>query len=188
MTQTPVRERVIVQVVSKLSRMTKGDSILLQNNDTLMLENGLPLQVEESDPYNGIFFDFVQREELDRTKQFQGNAISVLDMDEFYTYQTAYLLSTLRIGMEFWYKMKKGEVASTQLGIVLAELKRVFLSDTNLLEDNVSNTPPFVQLCENVRIVQADYDIEGPFEKVVSGFIQFDFMYRTDKENPYTLM
>jgi hypothetical protein len=183
-----VRERVLQQIESKLRKMVQGDVILLQNSDVLLLENGVPLAVETGDPYRGVFFEHVTREELDRTKKFQGNSIAVIDMDEFYVYQTCYLECTLRVGLEFWYKMEKGDVASTQLGHVLAQLKRVFLSDTNLLEDSETGVPPFIQLCENVRIVEASFDIEGPFEKVVSGFAQFDFVYRTNKEDPYALM
>lgn len=188
MTTYSVRERVLRQIESKLRKMTQGDAILLQNNDLLLLENETPILTEIGNPYSGVFFDYVTREELDRTKKFQGNSISILDMDEFYVYQTCYLECTLRVGLEFWYRMEKGDVASTQLGHVLAQIKRVFLSDTNLLEDNDTDTPPFIQLCENVRIVDASFDIEGPFEKVVSGFVQFDFIYRANKEDPYALM
>lgn len=154
----PVRERVVAQIARKLEGMTVADN-------------------------NGVEFAFVQREELDHTKKFQGSSVSVLDTNETYTYQTAYLLSTLRVGIEFWYQMKAGDVASTQLGIVAAEIKKLILSDVNLIEDETD-----LQLCENVQIVEDNYDIDGPFEKVVSGYIQFNFMFRTNKENPYTLM
>lgn len=154
----PVRERVLLQIVAKLEAMNDYDN-------------------------NGVTFQFVTREEMDHSKKFMGNSVSVLDGDEIFTYQTCYLLSTMRVGFEYWYQMKHGDTASTALGRVLAEIKKVFLSDCNLVENDTN-----LQLCENVRIVQSDYDIEGPDEKVVSGYAQFDFLFRTNKEDPYALM
>ncbi len=109
----PVRERVLAQLVRKMEAFSE----------------------DAADDNNGVWFSFVQREELDHTKKFQGSALSVLDINEFYTYQTCYLSCSLRLGIEFWYQVKAGEVASTQLNIVAAEIKKSLLSDCNLIED-----------------------------------------------------
>ncbi len=154
----PVRERVVQQLVRKMEAMNADDD-------------------------NGVQFSFVQREELSHIKQFQGSALSVLDISESYVYQTCYLQCNLRCGFEYWYQMQAGLEASTQLGLVCAALKKRLLTDCNLIEDETN-----LQLTENIRLVSDTYDIQGPFEKVVSGYMQFDVIYRTNKLNPYLLM
>lgn len=153
-----VRERVVQQMQRKL--------------DTMTLEAN-----------NGVSFKHVVRGELNRTQKFQGNAIAVQDMEEFYTYQTCYLQCNLRVGLEFWFATAVNSVPSAELGKVLAELKRVFMTDINLIEQTTG-----LQLSENVRILEVDYDVEGPFDRVVSGYLQLEVIYRESKENPYQLM
>lgn len=161
MTQVPVRERVVQQIVRKFQAMN----------------------LAAKDENNGVYVQSVVRAELDRTQQYKGTAVSVMDLDEFYIYQTCYLQCTLRVGIEFYSPIKVGGIASTQLGIVLAQIKKVMLSDTNLIEEGTG-----LQLTENVRIVQVDLDVESQFDKIASGFVQFDVIYRTDKEDPFKLM
>ena len=161
MTDTPVRERVVAQIERKMAAFTE----------------------DAADDNNGVYFAFVTREELDHTKKFQGSSLSVSVLSDEYVYQTCYLQCILHVGFEFWYQMEAGNVASTQLGIVAAAIKKSILSDCNLIEDGTS-----AQLAENIRITRDSYDIQGPFEKVVSGFIEFDVIYRINKENPYLLM
>ncbi len=158
MSDVPVRERVVLQLFRKMEDMNAGDD-------------------------NGVQFSFVTREELDHTKQFQGSAVSVLDLSETYVYQTCYLQCNLRCGFEYWYQMQAGRKASTQLGIVCTAIKKRLLEDCNLIEDETG-----LQLTENIRLVSDTYDIQGPFEKVVSGYLQFDVTYRINKLNPYLLM
>ncbi len=152
-----VRERVVAQIEAKLKAMTA-----LANN--------------------GITFQFVERTELDRTKKYMGNAASVLDLEESYVYQTCYLQCTLRVGIEYWYQVPFGAKPRKELGKVLAELKKLFGTDTNLVEDVTG-----LQLAENIQLAESDFDVEGPADKVVSGYFQIDVTYRTDKQDPYVL-
>jgi len=156
--EVPVRERVVQQLERKLQSMT------LEGN-------------------NGVSFKHVVRGELNRSQKFQGNSIAIQDMEEFYTYQTCYLQCNLRVGLEFWFSTAVNSVPSAELGKVLAELKRVLMTDINLIEQTTA-----LQLAENVRILEVDYDIEGPFDRVVSGYLQLEVIYRESKENPYQLM
>lgn len=156
--QVSVRERVVQQIERKLEAMT-------------------------AEYNNGVFFKHVVRGELNRSQKFQGNSIAIQDGPESYTYQTCYLQCNLQVGIEFWFATAINSVPSKELGIVLAELKRVFMTDINLIEQTTS-----AQLAENVRILEVDYDVEGPFERVVSGYLQLEVIYRENKENPYQLM
>ena len=153
-----VKERVLVQLKSKFEAMTDDDN-------------------------NGISFMSVERNALDRDKKIIGNALGLVDLTELYGYQTSYLLNSLRIALEFNCKIPySDEEASSVLNAVLAELKRVIAIDPNLVEDGTG-----LQLTEDIKFVDYEPDIETSKDKIVSGFLQFDVFYRTEKENPYIL-
>lgn len=152
-----VKERVLKQIVANVTAMNDGD--------------------------NGFSFAHVERAALDRSQKLKSNTIAVFDATETYTYQTAYLLCSLRIGLEFFYKMKYGEVASTALIGVQSQLQKVIANDPNLVEEGTS-----AQLAEDIKFVSYEPDIEGVFDGFVSGFLQFDVFYRVNKEDPYQLM
>lgn len=154
----PVRERIMQELEARFAGLNVDDN-------------------------NGVEFKFVQREELDHTKKFQGNAVSLLDISQSFIYQTAYLQCTLRVGVEYCHSVKSGETARTELNTIAAEITKTMLADTSLVE-----TDSGLQLTENIQIVDDSTDVQGPFEKVVSGYMQFDIIYRTKKDDPYALM
>ena len=156
--QVPVKERILRQVKKNLEAFTAGAN-------------------------NGIYFQFVTREELVEEKISQGTSIAILDADESYVYQTAYLSVSMQVGFDIAIKLKKGDVPSEKLGAVFAELKRVLLSDYNLIEDETA-----AQLCENIQVRDYLPDRAGPNDDVATAFANFDFIYREDKQDPYQLM
>lgn len=153
-----VKERVLKQIVAKLEAFTDASN-------------------------NGVQFDFVSREELIEEQMNRGKAISVIDGNESFIYQTAYLQCSLEVSFDYAVKLFKGDVASTKLGLVHAELKKVFLSDINLIE-----TGSGLQLCENVRIREYLPDRAGPNDDVATALSSFEFIYRENKEDPYQLV
>lgn len=158
MTDVPVKERILRQVKKNLEAFTASSN-------------------------NGIAFEFVTREELPEEKIHQGIAVAILDSDESFVYQTAYLSCTMQVGFDINVRLKKGDVPSERLGAVFAEIKKVLLSDCNLIEDDTA-----AQLCENILIRDYLPDRAGPNDDVATAFANFDFIYRENKENPYQLM
>lgn len=156
-TLLPVKERILKQIEKNILAMTEYDN-------------------------NGVSFEFVTRYAQDTQTQHQGNAIAILDGNESFVYQTSYLSCTMQVGLEFTCKIKKGAVASTKLGQVFAALKKQLLSDPHLIEEGTS-----VQLCENVRVTDYLPTTPDANDDVAQAFAQFDFIYREEKENPYTL-
>lgn len=155
--QVPVKERILRQVQRKLEAVNENDN-------------------------NGIKFEFVTREELTEDRMSKGISVAILDADESFVYQTCYLECSMQVGFDFAIKLRKGDVPSEKLGAVFAELKRVLLNDYNLIEDDTN-----AQLCENIQIRDYLPDRAGPHDDVATGFANFDFIYREDKQNPYNL-
>lgn len=157
MSDVPVKERILIQLVKNIEAMNEID--------------------------NGIAFEFVTRYAQDSQQQNLGNSIAVLDGNESFVYQTAYLQCTMQVGFEYTVDMRKGDIASERLGFILAALKKVLLSNPHMIEDDTN-----AQLTENVRITDYLPETPGENDDVVQAFAQFEFLYRENKENPFMLM
>lgn len=126
--------------------------------------------------------DHVGREELTEGQQNMGLALACLDGEENFVYQTAYLQVTVQITIDYAVKLAVGDIASTKQGAVLAALKKVLLSNVNLIEEGSA-----AQLTENIQIREYFPDRAGPTDDVATAAVTFDVIYREDKENPYRL-
>lgn len=125
----------------------------------------------------------IQREpfDVDAVGMFS-NLLSVLDTDEPYNYITGFIEPNLRVELEFLYRPKQGDVASTVLNKMLSDLATIVLTNTALVETDTE-----IPLTLNMQIAESGMDIEGPRDDLVSGFLMFDVMYRFKATDPTAL-
>lgn len=125
----------------------------------------------------------VERAPLDQQTKLMGDAVAIYQTNERNSYETGRVLCTLRAGVEFWYKTKHGDVPSTELNRLAGDLKRLFMSDHHTTEDVTGD-----QLSLAVRPVATEFDIDGPKDGYVSGFMELDIQFRHAPTDPRTLM
>jgi len=135
------------------------------------------------DANNGVYFEHVQRSELEEHQRSQGMCCAILDTVETFVYQTVYLQCTMQVGLDVSVRMRLGDVPSTRQAQVLAEIKKTLLSNYILVEENT-----FAQLTENIQLREYLPDPSSANDDVITAFVTFDVIYREHKENPYQLM
>ena len=128
-------------------------------------------------------FQLVSREPLDRSDFTGAVACALIDEGEdVAVYETGYLQMDMIVSVEFWIRMKRGCVASTELNEVAGLITREFLGKINTDED-VTNE----QLSLNIQPQSLDFDIDGVNDTFVAGVRSFRISYRHKKQDPYLL-
>lgn len=153
-----VRERIMAQLKRNLEAMTVDDHTVAWNT--------------------------VTRSPLEQESKVVGNVVGVYDTAETFIYQTCYLQANLRVLVEFWYNLKRGDVPSVELNRLLGHIKKVILTDVHVQEDETD-----AQLAQNVSLISSDIDIDAyGARNIVSGMAEFDVTYRHRKDDPFILM
>jgi len=133
-------------------------------------------------PTYSVTWRHVGREPLEGLQSVIGDSLGIYDVSGVPQYQVGRILDTVRVVFEFWYKMKAGDVASIELNRMLADLKKLILSNHSLIEEGTG-----LQLIERFTLLSDEFDIEGPSDEFVSGFLTVNVLYRYSSTDPYIL-
>jgi hypothetical protein len=154
-----VRARIMQQLKTNIEAMTLKNSTVKWT--TVMLE---PLDTA-------------------REEQIIGDAISLYDNRETYTYEVGCVLCVLQVQCDYWYKLKAGQSASVELERLRGDLVKAIVADQQLTETE-TNTP----LTIGIHVLNYDKDIESPRAEFVGGFLEIEIRYRHKKQDPAALV
>lgn len=154
-----IRERILQEWASRLAAMDTGSYSIQWTN--------------------------VVRTPLDRVDKIFDNVVSLFDISEQYTGQIRVGVDEpiLTVLVEFWIKSALGVDISSRLNEVLGDLKTLFKSDPYTQETGTG-----VSLSLNIEIARIDFDIDGPRDDLVGGYLELRILYRHKPTDPTAIM
>lgn len=160
MPELTVRERIMQQLVVNVSAMSPA--------------NG-----------NTVKWTKVHREPLDHARQDKilGNVISLYDNRETYIYEAGFVLCTLQVQVDYLYKVRLGQTASSELERLRGDLYRVLVADHQLPEAGTGT-----KLAIGIHMLSYDKDVSGPAAEYANGFMEMQVQYRHRKQDPHRLI
>jgi len=146
-------------------------------------------RVSAMSPSNGNVVKWlkVQRDPLNiqesRTEALNGNAISLYDPNENYIYEAGYVLCTLQIQVDYLYKIKEGQQATTELEYLRGDLVRELTADQMLTEESTGK-----KLTQRIHQITSSKDVDNVQDRYAAGFIELEVVYRHKKTDPHKLV
>lgn len=133
--------------------------------------------VEEGVGGSTLTWEHVTRDPLSK-KAFQfESAVSILDPTERKTKEINYELATLRVAVEFTYRVMVGDERGTEANRLLMEIQKTMRSDIQT-----------GGLALNTVEVRSELDIDGPDDKLIGGVSFWDVTYRHRNNDPTKLV
>ena len=132
--------------------------------------------VREGEDGYATTWNVVVRRPMTKTEVGLGKAIGLYDTEEQKTPQIGYMICTLTVICEFFYAMKIGDDAATELGVMLTDIQRTRRSDVTCGGISI-----------NIVEVRNELDIDGPADRLVAGACEFQVQYRHSLDDPRQL-
>lgn len=128
--------------------------------------------VEGEDEYTATW-NTVTRAPVARSQMAQGNALGLYDVSERKDPDVGFMRCTLNVSIEFYLVLGLGDDPSTELNRALADLQRAMRSD-----------PQMGGLAFNALETRNEFDVDGPDDSIVAGFVEFAVTYRHKVDDP----
>lgn len=128
--------------------------------------------VEGEDEYTATW-NTVTRAPVARSQMAQGNALGLYGVSEHKDPDVGFMRCTLNVSIEFYLVLGLGDDPSTELNRALADLQRAMRSD-----------PQMGGLAFNALETRNEFDVDGPDDSIVAGFVEFAVTYRHKVDDP----